>query len=137
MISLADYIGPWGNSPDWTSARQANAEKLLAAVNVLMGLAESDGVRFPTNVLTHSQISGAKYGGFRPQDCPQGAPHSNHKEGLAVDLFDPNGEIDAYCMAHLDKLELCGIWIEAPDSTPHWSHWSCVPPHSGNRVFIP
>lgn len=137
MITATDYIGPWFNSPDWTQARQENGDKLVAAVNTLMARATADGVNFPLNPATHSQVSGKTYGGFRPQSCPQGAPHSNHKEGLAVDLFDPLGKIDAWCMANLHVLEECGIWLEHPDSTIGWSHWQCVPPHSGHRVFYP
>jgi hypothetical protein len=137
MISEADYVGPWYKSQDWTEKRQDNADKLLDSVSRLMIMAMDDGVNFPVNPATHSQVSGKTYGGFRPQSCPQGAPHSNHKEGLAVDIFDPLNKIDEWCMSNLDKLEECGIWIEHPDATEHWSHWQCVPPKSGKRVFHP
>ena len=137
MITETDYVGPWFNSPDLTEARKDNIDKLLDACSRLEARMVADGVDFPLNPATHSNVSGKTYGGFRPQSCPQGAPRSNHKEGLAVDRWDPMGKIDEWCMAHLDALEECGIWIEHPDSTPHWSHWQCVPPRSGRRVFYP
>jgi hypothetical protein len=137
MISLAEYVGPWGRSPDWTSERKQNAIGLLSAVWKLMSLAMSDGIEFPINPVTHSSVSGQTLGGFRPQASPVGAPKSNHKQGLAVDLYDPHDLIDAWCMSHLDVLEQCGIWLESPTATPGWSHWQCVPPKSGRRVFLP
>lgn len=137
MITLAQYAGPWIGSPDFTPERRANAEKLLLAASRLEMRMSAAGVVFPTNPATNCGVSGKLYGGFRPQACTIGARRSNHKEGLAVDLFDPNSKIDAWCMTHLDVLEECGIWIEHPEKTDGWSHWQCVPPKSGRRVFYP
>lgn len=137
MISVSDYFGPFVTHKDATPARHMNASKLLTSVNSLMLIAESEGVVFRTNPKTRSQISGEKYGGFRPQDCPIGAPLSSHKTGEGADLYDPENEIDDWCMANLDKLEACGIYIEHPDATPGWSHWTTRAPKSGNRVFRP
>lgn len=137
MITLSQYFGPHWESPDATDERKANAERLLAMCEKLEFLALADGVEFPDNPATGSGVSGLTYGGFRPQDCPQGAPHSSHKEGLAVDRYDPAGAIDQWCLDHLDDLEACGIYIESPKHTPRWSHWQIRAPKSGNRVFIP
>lgn len=137
MLDLEAYVGPWSGSKDWTEARQENAERLIDAVNGLMAEAEADGVEFQINPTTDTIVSGQHYGGFRPQSCPQGAPKSSHKEGLAVDLYDPHNQIDDWCMANLNKLESYGIFIEHPDSTPHWSHWTIKAPGSGRRVFYP
>ena len=137
MISLIEYVGPHANSPDWTPARQDNAHKLLVAVNALETEMLAAGVVFPINPATGSGVSGQTFGGFRPQDCPQGAAHSAHKEGLAVDRYDPYGAIDAYLMKNQDLLEKYGIYIEHPSKTEKWSHWSIKPPGSGNHVFYP
>ena len=137
MITLTEYVGPWVDSPDLTLERHDNAERLLDACADLESLAVADGVMFPNNPVTGDGVSGNTYGGFRPQDCPHGAPHSSHKEGLAVDRYDPTGAIDAWCMTHLDKLEACGIYIEHPDATRTWSHWTIKAPGSGHRVFYP
>jgi hypothetical protein len=145
MFTLADYVGPWANSPDWNADRQANAANLIEACAVLQERMEGAGVHFPlhehtgTGIFprTNTTVSGETYGGFRPQSCPIGAAHSAHKEGLAVDRYDLTGAIDAWLMANQDALEVCGIYIEHPDYTDGWSHWSIRPPHSGHHVFIP
>jgi hypothetical protein len=137
MITLEQYVGPHVNSPDWTPARQENARKLLAACAALEVEMARGGVSFPDNPKTKSGVSGSTFGGFRPQDCPQGAPNSSHKDGLAVDRYDPAGKIDDWCMAHLDRLAVYGIYIEHPSATPGWSHWTIRAPGSGNRAFYP
>ena len=140
MITLSQYLGKFDNSPDLTDEYKLNALNLLRAVEKLQNLAEASGTEFKVNPVTNSQVSGSQYGGFRPKDCPEGAMHSSHKEGLAVDIYDPQNRIDAWCMMHSGKgglLEQCGIYIEHPDATNHWSHWTIKAPGSGNRVFRP
>lgn len=137
MITLPQYAGVHAQSPDWSAERKTNASNLLLACSRLEALARADGIKFPDNPATGSGISGQTFGGFRPQSCTQGAPHSSHKEALAVDRYDPQGAIDVWCLANLDRLEACGIYIEHPSATPGWSHWTTRAPKSGNRVFYP
>jgi hypothetical protein len=137
MITLNQYVGVHLKSPDWTPDRQANAQNLLDACSLLEAEMIKDGVKFPTNPKTKNGISGETFGGFRPQDCPIGAPGSSHKEGMAVDRYDPTGNLDAWCMAHQDRLEFYDLYMENPKATPHWSHWTTRRPGSGNRVFMP
>lgn len=137
MITYEQYIGPWAKSTDLTAERQANAVRLLYVVEDLMHEMETDGVLFPFNPKTHTQVSGEIFGGFRPKVCPVGAPNSSHKEGLAVDIYDPYDKIDEWCMAHQDRLAHYGVYIEHPSTTPHWSHWTIKPPGSGHQVFYP
>ena len=137
MITLEQYAGPYLHSPSWTQEHRDNAVKLLAACQLLSGLAQDDGVLFRVNPKTLTQISGMHNGGFRPSDCMVGAKLSNHKTGHAVDWYDPCEDIDDWCLANLDKLAACGIWLEHPKSTHGWSHWQNLPPASGNRVFLP
>lgn len=137
MITLNQYVGPHRESPDWTPVREQTATKLLAACCALEVEMMRGGITFPDNPATRSGVSGVTFGGFRPQDCPQGAANSSHKEGAAVDRYDPRGEIDAWCMAHLDRLAVYGIFIEHPSATPGWSHWTIRAPKSGNRAFYP
>jgi hypothetical protein len=137
MITLEQYVGPHAASPDWTPARQDNSRRLLAACAALEHEIVTAGLEFPVNPITHSGVSGEVFGGFRPQSCPIGKEHSNHKEGLAVDRYDPDNRIDTWCMAHQDRLKANGIFIEHPSATQHWSHWQCVPPGSGHTVFYP
>jgi hypothetical protein len=137
MITLDQYVGPHAGSPDWTPERQENAFGLLAKCSALEAEMIEAGIDFPDSPITKTGVSGEIYGGFRPQSCPIGAPHSNHKEGRAVDRYDPRGEIDAWCMENQDRLRANGIYIEHPSATLHWSHWQSVPPASGHTVFLP
>ena len=137
MITFDQYAGPWGDSPDFTMERKANAVHLLYVCEDLYDEMVKDGVVFQYNPKTKTQVSGETYGGFRPQSCPIGAAKSSHKEGLAVDWYDPFGQIDAWCMMHQDRLKFWGIYIEHPNDTPNWSHWTVRAPGSGNTVFHP
>lgn len=137
MITLEQYVGPHADSPDWNDTRKANGVQLMAACEKLEAYALADGVKFPDNPVTKSGVGGATMGGFRPQWCTQGAKDSAHKEGEAVDRYDPKNEIDAWCLANLDKLVECGIYIEHPIATVGWSHWTVRAPKSGRRVFYP
>ncbi len=148
MITLDQYVGPWSGSPDWTPERRENASTLLQRVNLLEEEMVGKGILFALNPHTHSNVSGQEYGGFRPQNCAIGAPHSAHKEGRAVDLYDPTGAIDSWILldfeacnlsGHPDKAALVryGLYIEHPEATPGWSHWSTQAPGSGKRIFRP
>lgn len=140
MITEAQYFGKFLDHPDATPERKAAAASLLASCKQLENFALQDGVVFPINPFTKSGVSGSLYGGFRPQDCKIGAAKSSHKEAKAVDLYDPLGHIDAWCMANIERggrLEQCGIYLEHPSKTNGWSHWSIKAPGSKNRVFFP
>jgi hypothetical protein len=137
MITLDEYVGIHANSPDWTPQRRAAATAFLLKVNAQIREIYIAGVMLPVNPKTKSQISGETFGGFRPQDCPIGAPKSCHKEAIGIDLFDPEGAIDAWCMANLARLAANGLWLEHSDATPGWCHWQGRGVPSGNRVFRP
>lgn len=135
MISLTDYIGPHGASPDWTSDRQAAAEAMLEKIKPLLEEAEAHGVELEMNPKTQSLVSGLKFGGFRPQDCPEGAPHSSHKEGRAVDIYDPHGDLDRWITDLL--LKKYDLYRESPLATVGWCHLTDRAPPSGRRTFPP
>ena len=140
MITDKQYFGEWRYKPDVSQLHVDHATAFLKAVNTLMQIAVEDGVSFPINPSTRSQVSGSQFGGFRPVGCPIGAVNSSHKQGRGVDIYDPTGEIDAWCMSHAEPggyLAQYGIYIEHPDATPKWSHWTDRAPPSGNRVFKP
>ena len=79
--------------------------------------------------------------GYRPAainaTIPGAARRSKHMLGLAVDINDPDGMVDDWCMNNLDVLEEIGVWLEHPSATKCWTHWQIVPPGSGNRCFYP
>lgn len=135
MITLSEYVGPHSDSPDWNEERQEAAVAMLDKVNDLLAEAEAHGVLLDENPRTGSLVSGITFGGFRPQDCPQGAPHSAHKEGRAVDVYDPMGLLDKWITDAL--LARHGLYREAPVSTLGWSHLTDRAPGSGQRTFNP
>lgn len=136
-ITLFQYVGVHLHSPDWTPERQANTAELLTRVTALQLHMENLGVKFPLNPVTGTCISGWTFGGFRPQNCPAGAPKSTHKDGKGLDIYDPAGDIDYWIVTNRESLEPFQLWFESPANTPKWSHWQSVAPHSGNRIFIP
>jgi hypothetical protein len=79
--------------------------------------------------------------GWRPAAVnaatPGAAQFSKHMLGKAIDIADPEGDLDEWCMHYLDVLEDIGLWQEHPASTKGWCHVQIVPPKSGNRVFYP
>lgn len=132
MISLSDYFGPWLGHPDATPDRVDNAEFLLEHVNRLLS---AYGKPLPINPNTKTNISGATFGGFRPQSCPQGAPGSSHKDGEGVDVYDPDNALDDWLTDGI--LAAYGLYREAPDATPGWCHLTRRAPKSGKRTFRP
>lgn len=131
-ITLADYFGPWVDEID--EYKEA-AEEMLDKVNRLLMTAEAHGVDLKINPVTKTYVSGKTYGGFRPQDCPQGAPQSSHKQARAVDVYDPQGELDRWITdARLAEFDL---YREHPNATAGWCHLSDKAPKSGRRTFIP
>lgn len=74
--------------------------------------------------------------GYRPghyNTDAHGAANSTHLTCQAVDFADKDGAIKSWIT--LDILEKCGLYQEAPHSTPTWVHVQTRPTHS--RVFTP
>lgn len=136
MITLVDYFGPFIH--DASATHVANAKLFLERVARLQANLIGHGITFPYNPVTHTLISGTKYGGFRPKVCPVGAEHSSHKEGRGVDIFDPTNGVDLFlynderhCLdlgrPQDSLLYRYGLFIEHPDATEGWSHWTDRP----------
>lgn len=137
MLTIEQYFGKYINHKDVTVEIRGNAQRLVDATNRLINLMTMDDVKFKTNPLTGSFVGGETLGGFRPQDCPIGAPKSAHKQGLAVDLHDPDGRIDDWLVRHQLALKPFGLFFEHPTATRGWSHWTIRAPKSGRRFFYP
>ncbi len=136
-LRLADY---WmgrneTHADDLTAEIVRNATHLLRRVNNLLVLMHD------IQIEPHPVIGTPIASGWRPPEINAGtkgaAPRSRHMSGHAVDLYDPDGEIDAWCMDHLDFLAEAGLWLEHPAMTKNWCHLQQVPPGSGRRVFYP
>ncbi|MBX3605382.1 MAG: hypothetical protein KF788_08925 [Piscinibacter sp.] len=82
--------------------------------------------------------------GWRPAmvnaATPGAAPNSKHLTAQAVDLADPEGDLDHWLMsaAGQQALEDIGLWMEHPAATKGRTHLQTVPPRfGGGRVFYP
>jgi hypothetical protein len=135
VITIDDYFGRWNAHPDATVERRQNAERLLKKVNALLEAAVTGGVHLLINHDTGTHVSGQTLGGFRPQSCTIGAPNSAHKQGRAVDVYDPIGELDGWINDTV--LEQFGLYREAPPATAGWCHLTDRAPGSGKRTFFP
>lgn len=137
ILTIEDYwMGRDRSHPqDMSPEIVRNAAHLLRRVNTLIAIMHD--VAMETHPVTGNPISS----GWRPPSInastPNAAPRSRHMSGQAVDLYDPEGEIDAWCLEHQDMLSEVCLWMEHPSATKGWSHLQSVPPRSGRRVFWP
>jgi len=135
FLTKEQVIGKWAGHV--TPAQENNIEQLVATCNALIEVMVADGVEFKINPITGSIVGGETLGGFRPQNCPIGAPNSAHKQGMAVDIYDPDNKIDEWLYRNYAMLNSSGLWFEHKSATPRWSHWSSRKPGSGRRFFLP
>ena len=128
MILLSDY---WmgrdkENLSDMTGTILDNASETVNRANLLL---RAFGQERTVN------------SGWRPPSVnaatPGSALKSKHLTGQAIDLADPEGDLDEWCFDHPETLEQIGLWQEHPASTKGWCHVQIVPPKSGKRVFYP
>ena len=137
MINLTEY---WHDREsryrlECTGQIRENAAKTVEAVNKLLAYAEIDGI-------IRDEVSS----GWRPKSIndqtANAAKTSKHLTAEACDIEDAGRELAQWCLLNLDKLDICGLWIEDPrftysDNGKHWVHFQTVAPKSGKRVFIP
>ena len=108
-----------------------NAEDLLARVNGLLEkIQHIEAARAP-------KINSGWRPAFYNSTVPGAAVKSKHITGEAVDLADPDGELDEFLFANQQYLIDAGLWLEHPLASKGWTHLQSVPPRSGNRVFFP
>lgn len=80
--------------------------------------------------------------GWRPPQVnastPNAALKSKHMTGHAIDLADPDGDLDDWCSENDgSRLIQYGLYMEHPAATKGWCHLQNLPPKSGKRVFYP
>lgn len=70
---------------------------------------------------------------------PGAAVNSRHMTGQAIDLYDPDADLDNWLMTGEGQAALValGLWLEHPSATKGWCHLQTVPPRSQKRVFYP
>jgi hypothetical protein len=134
MITLSDYwMGRDAAYPDLLTdvLRVAAAETVAKANLLIASFQASTGDTEPRRVNS----------GWRPPSVnaatPNAAPRSKHMTGHAIDISDPEGDLDEWCIEHPESLEAIGLWLEHPSATKGWCHVQTIPPKSGRRVFYP
>lgn len=135
QLDKEDYFGRMSHLYAPSAEVQDNAEILLTRVNALLAVINEShpGIEAAMRPRVNSGWRPAEYNAT----VPNAAPRSKHITGQAIDIADPEGELDELLLNHPSLLEMAGLWLEHPLATKGWSHWQCVPPRSGNRVFYP
>lgn len=134
MITLADYwMGRDQAYPgELTDEIRTNAAETVARANLLVSAYRA---------MTKDDEARTVNSGWRPAfvnaATPGSAPRSKHMTGQAIDIADPEGDLDEWCLEHLEVLQTIGVWLEHPSATKGWTHVQTVPPKSGKRVFYP
>ena len=139
QITTQEYFGTKINHPDAVGKFDA-AVDLLNRVNKLLLAANIDGYyRYDIDPDTGTQISGSRHGygdgGFRLSTSTTGVAKSAHKLACAIDIYDPDGTLDAWVTNEI--LEFYGLCREHPSATMGWCHLQSIPPRSGKRTFYP
>jgi LAS superfamily LD-carboxypeptidase LdcB len=134
MLTVSDYwMGRDAAYPDLLSNDlRAAATETVARANLLLSAYRS---------LTKDEEPRRVNSGWRPPSVnaatPNAAPRSKHMSGHAIDISDPEGDLDEWCMDNPEILQTIGLWQEHPSATKGWCHVQTIPPKSGKRVFYP
>ena len=133
MLTVKDILTSSGKYPDRKTHPEVttevikNIETLLSKLNPL---------------LQELSLKPTVSSGFRPSDVnaaiPNAAKRSLHMQGLAVDLADADGKIDALIESRDDLKKKYGLWQESPVHTHGWCHLDCRDRGSRDKnTFIP
>lgn len=141
IFSLSDYLmgRDKTHATELSGQHWRNAEVTVKRANALLEIASAHDIGFDAHPETRSVVSS----GWRPAAINAGianaAPRSKHMTCEAVDIYDPDGDLDDWLMGADGQAALtkCGLWLEHPSATKSWSHLQIVPPRSGRRVFYP
>lgn len=141
MITIADYFMgrrekyPLALTPDI----EREALRTVDLANKLLTQAQTYGVTVDIHPVNKSPVSS----GWRPPEVnaatPNAAAKSKHMTGQAIDIYDPDGDLDEWLMTGEGQAALValGLWHEHPAATRGWAHVQTIPPRSGRRTFFP
>lgn len=141
MITIADYfMGRREKFPlALTPEIERNAYRTVELASKLLVQAQTYGVTVDLHPVNKSPVSS----GWRPPEVNAGTPgaavNSKHMTGQAIDIYDPDGDLDGWLMTGEGQAAIAalGLWHEHPSATKGWAHVQTVPPRSGNRTFYP
>lgn len=134
MITLDDYYMTRDRqyAQELSVELRANTVALLDRVNALLSLYYAE---HPDADRPHVTS------GWRPRvvnaRTQNAAVNSRHMTCQAIDLSDPDGMLDEWCMDCPQYLEQFGLWQEHPSATKGWCHLQSIAPRSGKRTFYP
>lgn len=134
MVSMKELIKDTPIS-DISLEIQHNLEEVLLRINKIRTaynkpMTVTSGYR---TMQDHIRIYNAK--GI--MDLKKIPMQSKHLYGKAVDISDPNKDLQKWCLANIKMLEDIGLWLEDFSATPNWVHFQIEPPKSGKRMFKP
>jgi hypothetical protein len=118
---------------------RANAARTVDLANRLMVMAKGAGVTLVQIPGTDSIVPS----GWRPADynatLPNAKPRSLHITCEAIDVNDPDGDLDEWLITPDGQRVLTDLvlWHEHPAATKGWAHLQTKPPRSGRRTFYP
>lgn len=122
-----------------STAMRANAARTIELADKLLVLAKLAGVSLEYIPHTDSIVTS----GWRPPDVnaatPGAALKSLHMTCEAIDLHDPDGDLDEWLLSDDGQRAMAdlGLWHEHPSATKGWAHVQTRPPRSGRRTFYP
>ena len=140
MITLDQYFGARKSHPEATPSMFAAADEMLGRVNALLDRAYNEGIYHEdpdpdTGTCVSGSRGGRGDGGFRLSDSATGHAKSAHKLARAVDVYDPDNDLDDWISDAI--LEEFGLYREHPEKTQGWAHLQDLAPGSGKRTFWP
>lgn len=125
-ISRDTYLMQREGEYPTTEQFELNIAKLLYRVHCLLSEYKKINAAFSPSISS----------GYRPGHYNKTySPNSAHVTCEAVDIYDPNGKLKAFCTKEI--LEKYDLWMEHPDYCKTWAHLSTRPVKSGNRIFKP
>jgi hypothetical protein len=68
---------------------------------------------------------------------PGAAKNSKHMIGLAIDIYDKDGELFKWVLENLELMKKLGVYIEDKRYTLGWTHFGIGAPSSLKRIFKP
>lgn len=136
-ISLKEILGKY-KFEDLPKEHQDNCMILLERINKIRQaygkpMQVSSGYR---SMEDHLRIYKNK-GITDPNKIPM---QSKHLSAAAIDIADPNQELQKWCLNNISLLENVELWCEdfsATSKPSAWVHMQIFPPKSNKRFFIP
>lgn len=135
-ISTTEFL--MGRDKDYplTDELIGNMNTIVPRVNTLLESFYNDNPDVPRRDVSS---------GYRPEaintTVAGAAKKSKHMICAAIDLKDHDKLLGQWCLKNLKILADVGLWMESLTTTHYgpglWTHLQCIPPKSGNRVFLP